>query len=220
MPEQKKKIHSHVYLIALAITIFIFIAGISFGFFLNKEKITILNENLQDLQIQQQDDEIEFVLAVSKEKACSLILEKLNGTIDLADELGKKVSFYEATERLQDPEYEGLKKQYTLTQIRYWLFLENAKSSCNKPIDTIVYFYSNVECSSCTHQAAVLSYLKQTRPYDVAVFSLDVDTDLDSVRLVKDLFNITEVPTLIVNSRTYDGLQDLDSMNAILNTSM
>ena len=66
----------------------------------------------------------------------------------------------------------------------------------------------------------MLSYLKKVKPYDIAVFAMDVDTDLNSVRLIKDIYNITEVPTLIINRHAYSGMRDLDAIELVLNRTI
>ena len=48
------------------------------------------------------------------------------------------------------------------------------------------------------------------------IFALDKDEDLFSLNLVKNIYNVTEAPTLIINDKKYEGLKDINELKELL----
>ena len=62
----------------------------------------------------------------------------------------------------------------------------------------------------------ILDYLKQTHPNNVMNFALDYDVDLNVIRLLKSVYNVTTTPTLIINDKKYTGLVELGQLEEVL----
>ena len=212
-----RKISWKTYLTAAVVTGVIFIVGINFGYLISGEKIEILRNDLENLIIQSQDTETGFTLLNSYgTQSCNSIRYELNKTTYLASKLGDRLIAFDIAETFKEAEYYNLRDQYMLTLVRFWLFWNLFKENCENSVNTILYFYSIGDCSDCTPQGLVLSTLKREYPEDIMIFSLDFNSDLYSINLLKNSFNITTTPTLIINRDKYEGFRDYNALKQIL----
>jgi thiol-disulfide isomerase/thioredoxin len=194
--------------------------GVYLGIFLSKGKIEELQKELTSLKIRQEDLMFELtLLTLNKNISCSMLAQALEKVMDEAGKLGDRVSLYETTEKIKDENFYNLKKDYTLTLIRYWLYVEEIKKNCDKNnLVSVLYFYSNQNCFDCLSQGTVLTYLKQKYPQNLMVFALDYDLDLSVISALKRVYGIQKVPSLVINGEKYEGLASLEKLNEILCT--
>jgi hypothetical protein len=213
----KRKIAWELYVISALITFLILSLGIYFGIFLSKEKIQKLQNELNDLKLRQEDLTIELALLTSdKNMSCKILSYELEKVIEDASKLGDSLTTYETTEKIKDENFHNLKRDYTLTLLRYWIYLEEMKKSCNKTdFITILYFYSNMNCKDCQRQGIILTYFKQIYPQNVMIFALDYDTDLNILALMKKTYDVKTVPTIVVEGKKYEGLVTLEELKQI-----
>lgn len=212
------KVSWKVYGIAAILTVVIFFSGIGLGYYINKEKYDTIKLEFEKLRLSQHDTEMEFILLSSfGESSCETLKYELEKTTSLASELGSKVTYYDTIELNKVPEFYNLKREYILILIRYWFYWESFKESCNSTANTILYFYSIENCSECQDQGYILSYFKDKYPDQVMTFSLDLNEDLYSLNLLKNYFNVTKAPTLIINKVKYEGLKDKSDLELLLN---
>lgn len=192
--------------------------GIYAGILLSKGKIEELKEELVNLKLKQEDLLFELtILTLDKNVSCELLGQALEKVVEDAAKLGERVSLYETTEKIKDASFYNLKKDYTLTLIRYWLYMEEIKKSCNRSdLVSILYFYSNKNCNSCLPQGAILTYMKQKYPQNLMVFALDYDIELNILNILKKLYGIGRVPSLVINGKTYEGFVDIEKLSNIL----
>lgn len=220
MVTNERKVQWKYYFAAGLVTLVIFLVGIYFSFFLDKMKVVSLEESVREMRITQEDAELEMTaINLLGGRKCDVLLHEIEGIVPKAAELGEKLEFYEARERFKDPIYPSLKKDYTLTLVRYWLFVSKAKDECKYGYEPILYFYSNEKCDDCIRQGTVLSYLKEQHPQKIMVFAIDNDIKLGSIALIKGAYNVTKTPSIILNETLYEGLQDLGKTRTLLNLS-
>jgi len=212
------KIHWKFYLVSALISLIIFSTGIYFGIFISKEKIEFLKTNLEDIKIMQEDTSLQFsLISMLGNKSCALISYELNKAISTAANLGDKVSKYGVDEKVIDPSFESLKKDYTITLIKYWVLLEKMRNDCNRTdFITILFFYSNKNCRECKAQGLVLDYMKSQYPENFMVFALDSDLDINVVNIIKNIYEVKTVPTLVINNKRFDGLVKAEDLKALL----
>jgi glutaredoxin len=212
----KKRVSWEVYIIAAVITLVIFSLGVALGFFISNEKYSIIKNDLEDLKLQQKDAELELLLINSLEtKSCYSIKYEIDKMAVLSSKLGDRVSVYD-TEMIKNADFYNLKQQYILTLIEFWNYWELFKKNCNSSVNTVLYFYSIKNCDDCQAQGFVLSYLKEKYPDKIMTFALDKDEDLYSLNLIKNTYNVTTAPTLIINNKKYEGLKDINALNDLL----
>jgi hypothetical protein len=215
----KRRIAWEFYVFSAAITIFILFMGIYLGIFLSKGKIEELQSELTSLKLKQEDLVFELTLLTlnNKNVSCNLLTQALEKVIDEAGKLGDRVSLYETTEKIKDESFYELKKDYTLTLVRYWFYVEEIKKNCGKSnLVTVLYFYSNQNCFDCLSQGTILTYMKQKYPQNLMVFALDYDINLNIISSLKRVYDVQKVPSLVINGEKYEGLVTLEKLSEIL----
>lgn len=191
-----------IYLVSIIITTLIFLSGIGIGIQLNRQKANILEERMKELEDEERNVELQWMMLsiLEKEKACELMYHQFLNLMSDVGELEEKLTSLERTGKIMNPEYIELKKDYSAFQIKYWLFAESIRKSCpinNKTITTVLFFYSK-NCQPCERQGFVLSYLKSKYP-GVMVYSFDTGLDYNLIDNLEIVFNVTETPTLVIN---------------------
>jgi hypothetical protein len=216
----KRKIAWEFYVVSAAITLFILFMGIYLGIFLSKGKIEELKAELTSLKLKQEDLMFELtLLTLNKNISCNMLTQALEKVIGEAGKLGDRVSLYETREKIKDESFYNLKKDYTLTLIRYWFYVEEIKENCDKSnLVTVLYFYSNQDCFDCLSQGTILTYMKQKYPQNLMVFALDYDMDLSIISSLKRVYGVQKVPSLVINGEKYEGLVTLEKLSEILCT--
>ncbi len=212
----KEKISWRVYMIAAVITLVVFSLGVGLGFLINNEKYDIIRSDLESLQLQQKDIEIEMMLTNSLgANSCNTLNYEIEKTATQSAELGQKVSYYD-NEMVKNPDIGTIKRYYIINLIQLWSYWELFKKNCNSSVNTVLYFYAIKNCDDCQAQGFILSYLKEKYPDKIMTFALDKDEDLYSLNLIKNSYNVSTAPTLIINNKKYEGLKDINALNDIL----
>lgn len=211
----KRKIDAQLYIIVLFITISIFVAGLFLGSILSKNKLNSLSEDLESLKRMRNVQETNSLLLDSlDEKICPGLESYLNEMLPEIENLAERVSYYERSadsKRFGIKEYEDIKKDYNLLLIRYWIITNKLEKNCDKNIINIIYFYSNKKCDDCKDQGIYLDSIKKQYP-EIMIFALDKDLNLSTIDILAKSFNITEVPSLIINGKSYSGLKNKEKI--------
>jgi thiol-disulfide isomerase/thioredoxin len=209
-----------LYLVSGIITLIILFAGIFFGLFIGKEKVDVIQSGIDDLRIRQDDATLSFsLMSTFGNKSCDIIQHELSDTMVAASDLGKKITDYEK-EKIKDSVYQSTKEDYTLIQIRYWSYLERLKKECNTTdFITILYFYST-DCQDCNKQGLIYDYLKGEYPQNVMIFALDSNVDLNTLKILKEVYGVERIPTSVINDEKYEGLVELEQVKGILCTGI
>jgi len=206
-----------IYLASIIITTLVFLSGIGIGIQLNKEKTNILEDRMRELEEDERNVELQWMMlsVLEKEKACELMYHQFLNLMSDVGELEERLTTLELTGKIINPEYIELKKDYSAFQIKYWLFAESIRKSCpisDKTITTILYFYSE-NCQPCERQGFVLSYLK-SKYSGVMVYSFDTRLDYNLIDNLEIVFNVTETPTLVINSEErLVGLRNFEELS-------
>ena len=212
----KEKVNWRVYITAGVITLIIFSLGVGIGYLISNSKYDIMKYDLESLQLRQRDIELEILLINSiGTKSCDTLNYEIRKTATESTELGQKVTYYD-NEIIKDPQFYAMKRQYIINLIQLWSYWEMFKKNCNSSVNTVLYFYSIKNCSDCQAQGFVLSFLKEKNPDKIMIFALDKDEDLYSLNLIKNIYNVTDAPTLIINNEKHEGLEDLNELKDLL----
>jgi hypothetical protein len=212
----KGKTNWRVYIIAAVITLVIFSLGVGLGYWISNEKYDIIKYDLENLQLQQKDIELELFLTNSiGTGSCKTLNYEIERTATQSTELGQKVSYYD-NEMIKNPDFYAIKKQYILNLIQLWSYWELFKKNCNSSVNTVLYFYAVKNCNDCQAQGFVLSFLKEKYPEKIMIFALDKDEELYSLNLVKNTYNVTIAPTIVINNEKYENLKDMNELKNLL----
>ncbi len=211
----KRKIDTQLYIIVLFITISIFVAGLFLGSVLSQSKLSSLSEDLESLERLRNTQETNSLLLDSlDEKMCLGIESYINEMLPEIESLAERVAYYESSadsKRFGIKEYEDIKKDYNLLLIRYWIITNKLEKNCDENIVDIIYFYSNKKCDDCKNQGIYLDSIKKQYP-ETMIFALDKDLNLSTIEIMENSFNITEVPSLIINGKSYSGLKNKEKI--------
>lgn len=202
--ESKLKKSLDKYLLALSLATLFFIIGILIGSTITSSKMASITTTEENLRLEMLDIELQGKLA--EYNPCGTYYLYALG--DRLSEIGTKLVMLENQLGKNDKRVIELKKPYTLLQVQHYLLIKNRVEKCNEDYVIILFFYSNkpefIEDSE--KQGFVLSYLADKYGYErTKVYSIDSDLDLGVVNALKEMNNVTILPTTIVNGKTYVG---------------
>lgn len=128
-------------------------------------------------------------------------------------DLGSRLS--QAEDRLgsKNTQVLGLKKQYSLLQIRDYLLTKRLANTCHITPTIVLYFYSNASgvCTDCDKASLALSYLHEKYP-SLRVYSFDYDLDLGASRTLIAVEKVEPVfPAFVINGKKSYGFTDLET---------
>lgn len=214
----KRKINKGKYVIAFIISLSIFVIGILIGTLMTNNKFNSISQLQQELRTQVLTLETQYSI-VSQNPCNSLdfpeLTEELYKMSDNLDSLESQVG--KNNENLLE-----LIEYYSVLEIRHWLFLKEATKRCNINLNLILYFYSNDEnkCKDCGVQGYVLTFLrKKYIDKNIYVYSFNTDLENNAVNTLVRLYNITKLPSVVINEKTYYGFKDRDEIERILRIS-
>lgn len=198
------------YLLAAFITIIIFVLGMLLGMVIEEKRARYLTSiaeeqklSLGSLQLQYQ-----FISQLGEEKSCPAVTATFKRYMDTLVKTQERLENYEKDSKVNKDVFRLLKQEYTQAQLNFWLLAKKTRALCEKDVVSILYFYSSGEnCPDCEEQAFVLSYLKQLLKDRLLVFSIDESLDIEPmVSILKNTFNITKYPTVIVEKEKIENL--------------
>ncbi len=150
-----------------------------------------------------------FIDALGKEENCEAVAKTLEENIKSLESTRERLETFDKHSTINKEDFNLLKREYVLAQIRYWLLVRRAKKLCKREIATILYFYSDdKECPDCEKQAFILTYLKKLFKERLLIFSFDSkQKDEPMISILKKTYNISIYPTLVIEEKSFSGLQ-------------
>lgn len=200
------------YVVTFIITAGIFITIFFVTKIVNERKISEIRSIQDKISIDLLSSETQFALL--KRSTCTQ-----DGTSLLAPEIGKlgeRLAFMEEELGTTNENVIGLKKYYSLLQIKdYLLGLELSQKCDFKPI-YILYFYTN-ECTDCEKQGFALTALREKYP-ELRVYSFDADLDLSAIATLETIYKVSNegLPALVVNEKLYEGFQSIETIEKLI----
>jgi len=192
---------------AFSIATLIFLLGLFIGESIMESKAKQILDMSEKVRLEIQD--LELQQALSSYDPCGK--SYLNILSAQLDEMGTKISFLEETLGKNDAQVLELKKPYTMLMIRHYLLVKQRIEKCNENYITILFFYSNKReyITESEKQGYVLGYFADKYGYEkLKVYSIDADLDLGVVKMLKEQYNITILPTTIINEKVFAGFTE------------
>ncbi len=200
------------YLIVFLITLFIFATAFYLSNNLNNKKLEEIREIEDSISIDILSLETQFDLF--EQLSCENVTDSI-----LSKELGELASRIEYGERNFDTlskELIGLKKYYSLLQIKDFLLMQKARERCDLNIESMIYFYGREDCEDCRKQGYVLTDVRKDYP-ELRVYSFDYFLDVSAIDALKSIYKIDEnLPALIINGKTYKGFKSKEDIESIM----
>lgn len=214
-----KEFKASRHLIALLLTAFVFLSGISLGAFLNTGQVSSLQSQMDSLKNSAEALDLQLLLADSSippERACPAIMRETDRLGAQLDELSGKLAQYESSRKFGES-FSSLKADYTNLMVREWLFIRRAEKTCpGFSPSTVLYFYTNRDCPSCTGQGMVLDNEKEKLGQGIFIFPLDTDLSLPIVSALAEAYNVTEYPSLVVRDSPMPGFVGKEDLEKAL----
>lgn len=202
------------YILVFVITALIFFTAFAISSAINDKKVADIKASEDKISIDILSLETQFEL-LQNSPSCNkidspLLSQELNSLAD-------KLSYAENHSEIDSNEVEGLKKYYSLLEIKDNLITKKLSEQCHTQPATILYFYSNKEnCDDCQKQSYVLTYLREKYP-PLRVYSFDYDLDLNAVQTLISVYKIKDkLPALVVGEKTYNGFQSVADVEKLL----
>ena len=200
------------YLITFLITAGLFVTVFYVSKTVNEKRVSEMRSIQDKIAIDLLSSETQFSL-LNNRSSCTE-----DGSSILAPEigqLGERLSFMESQLGTKNVDVVGLKKYYSLLQIKDFLLVgELAEKCAQKPI-TILYFYSS-ECTDCERQGYVLTALREKYP-DLRVYAFDSDLDLSAIKTLLTIYKVGDIyPSVVIRDKLYAGFQSIEDIERLL----
>lgn len=203
------------YILVFLITLGIFALVFLFSNYLYNTRIAQV-KNMED-NINQNILESEIQYALLADAPCDTTEGGNPLQIGEINSLARRLSYLEDQRSADDPEVIGLKKYYSLLQVKDYLLLrERAKQCSEKPL-SIIYFYSNKgDCEDCKKMGYVLTSMRED--YDkLHIYAFDYNIGLSVIETLKSIYKLEDrFPVLIINRKAYYGFKTRSEVEALL----
>ena len=218
--EKKRPISYSYYLISINIVIILLLVGAIAYFIIDNKRMQYKQDEYFNLETNYLSLQLQYTLLnqVLNEPnpSCTVLNTALEDSVsDLGYSLDKLMQYEK--ESLNDIHYQSLKRRYTLDNIKYFLFVKKANELCNVNKISILYFYTE-NCTICPDQGVVLSYYKTKYKETILVFPFNTDDAKKepSVKMLISMYNITQYPTIIIDTTKYTGVVYKEELGNIL----
>ncbi len=167
--------------------------------------IDFLETTLKSMQLERL-----FAQTLSREQACrfsGISMDYLIQQLQVyRDQLPFRIEAYERANELT-PEYLNLKEQYNALSVQAWIVARNQHLSCGTDLISGLYFYSR-SCDICVRQGEELDAFTarlRAQGRDVMLFTVDFDSSDPLINMVKQYYNLTQVPALVIDDTVVQG---------------
>lgn len=131
--------------------------------------------------------------------SCDFLLKENHNLGDKIYAEGLKIEEYEKANRFI-PSLLLEKKRYALLDLQFWINSIELKKLCNANYATIIYFYSHYEKTAEQKLMENLLWeFKQKCGPKTIYITLPVDLDISTINTIKNNYNITKTPSLLIN---------------------
>ncbi len=207
-----KNVYWGKYFVAFLITLFVFVSGLYAGEYTSNLKFKSLFDLQNKIRSEVLGTEIQYQIV--ENELCSHLEKDL--FMEELYKIGSRLTAMESQLGVDNEAVISLKEYYHLLEIRHYLFMKQAKQKCSLDHGLVLYFYSNAgDCKECEEQGYLLSYVHKRQPA-FNIYSFDVNIDNPAIRTLKKYYNITKVPSVVINEKTYSGFQDKENLYKIL----
>jgi lysyl-tRNA synthetase class II len=211
-----RKVSKEKYIVAGLITGGIFILGLLLGFVIEGKRVGYIEEisKEQNLDFSSLQLQYAYIDQLSQENNCEAVSRTFEKSIESLEATRSRLENFDESAQLNRQEFDLLKREYTLAQIRYWLLAKKTKELCGDELVTVLYFFSDErECSQCNNQAFSLTYLKKRFREKLLIFSFDSKfEDEPLISILKSSYEISRFPTLVIEGEKFEGFTETEKI--------
>lgn len=212
----KRKMSWEKYLIALLMTALIFFSGLMLGLVVENKRAEYIQERTRREQLDFSSLQLQyrFVDLFSKENNCDALSKTFDENIKQLEKSREKLESYKKEATLNEKDFNLLKREYIMAQVRYWILAKRTRDVCNFEYSTVLYFFGpSQDCSLCDEQAFILTYLKKKLGMKILNFAFDATYNEEPlINLLVDVYEVENLPTLVINGKVHDKFMSKDDI--------
>jgi len=227
MVEKKYKL---MILASFVATTLIFVAGIMLGVGIDKMQGYDALSTLQNIDLNTESYIIEkeflnqYAIELPVEDRCTNLIGRFWSLSTEINDLRHVLILFEDKKLMSGKSYDLLVRDYFLTEIQLYMYLENFREDCDKNLKSIVFFY-DIDPESKAQGAILDSVLEERNDIFIITLKSGFNDKVDSPSAKDPLFDlfeghfeVTDTPTLIINGQKYTGIVNIDDLNQYLNS--
>jgi hypothetical protein len=208
------------YVVASVMTLCIFLLGLMLGLIIEDKRISKSQEEdeIQRLDYRSMQLQYEYINQLSLENDCAAMLETFEQNLNNLESSRMRLENYLRDSKISKDEFNRVKRDYTISQIQYWLFAKKQEQLCDSDDVSVLYFFADDKsCPDCNDQSFVLTYLKKLFGSKLLIFSLNSNfTQEPMIGMLERSYNVTEYPTMFIGNDKLEGLHDKDKLIDII----
>jgi len=214
----KRKVSKRKYTIVFVFTTLIFLVGIAIGWQFSNYLMKDIVHNEELLKAQIFGLELKYDL-MNFGDICEITSDDLWKD---RVRLGNQIDVLERRLGKNNEDVLVQKEVYQLVEVQTLLLLERLKQGCDFDANIILFFYTNQkddekgDYNICETQGAVLDNVYANYGDKVVVFAFDINTDNPALNTLREIYDIQEAPTLVVNGHIYVGYNNYPSIVDLL----
>ncbi|MBW2984193.1 hypothetical protein KY361_03705 [Candidatus Woesearchaeota archaeon] len=206
-----RKISKEKYLVAALITLGVFFLGLLLGLVIEGRRVSYIEalDREQKLGYESLQLQYAFIDQLSQEKNCDAVSKTFALTVESLESARIRLESFDEDSSLNKYDFDLLKREYVLAQIRFWLLEKKKKELCGTDSVSVLYFFTDSKaCPKCDEQSFILTYLKKRFKDKLLIFSFDSKLEGEPmISLLKSTYEIYTYPTLIIDGDKYGGFK-------------
>lgn len=186
----------------LAITFSIMFFSLLFAQMIYNKRVNMLDEGI--VHLRNEINEEKLFIAFSDEfsgdiSICKTFETYMRGLSNKVYHTGKNIErVYEEEHNLE--KFKLIQKEWVYLNIELWLRLLKYNKLCANKRNYILYFYP-YDCSECAPYSNTLNKLNKQYGDELWLFSIPAEIDLKIVSIIKNYFNIKNLPAVVLNGK-------------------
>lgn len=216
----ERKISVRRYFAAGVITSLVFVTGLLLGVMLTNERANVVETETHQQKLDLDSVQLQYNYLQSfsnKENGCSAALKALGINLGSLEDTRRKLEGYISQSLNDNEEFNILKREYMLSELRYWLLYKETEQLCESEAVSLLYFYSNKGCSDCASQGVILTNIKEKFDKSLLIFSIDADFEQEPlIGILRENYKINELPAIVLGDLRIEGLQTEDELFPII----
>lgn len=206
------------YVFALILTILIFSLGVLIGNALTSSRIDFTSSLVEEQRLEYDSLQLQYIYLSEflKEENCPAAMLTLDQNLRNLEIVRGKLENY--LEKDDQSDLKVVKREYTLSELRYWFLSRQAKKICGEgDVVSMLYFYSSRDCDKCENQGVILTSLKEEFGSNLLIFSIDsLFEEEPMVKILMDSFGIEDTPALVINDELMGGFTKKEELKEII----
>lgn len=210
-----------IFLTAFLLTTLLFLTIFSFNLYLSRERERAVLDNMD--AILEEYEELQALTLLSElfddDTGCIAMGSRLSHMDRTLWDAGIKIDKYRTVteEFMSDPFYLEQKRKFNRNEVRYFSMLKEMQERCVVNQTVLLYFYKRKEeCADCDAQSFVLTDMNRELDEELSIFSFDVDLELPSISVLRQFYNVTEYPCMVIEDGLHCGLHNKNQLTDVL----